>query len=215
MTTIAPGTIRSYLSSMGLFVEFLIEIGLAKHVVGFQRLSLKIIAKKLKRRAKMRRTVVETEEIVLTKQTTDKPKAAKQLFKKIVSQGCIDKKAALITTGNDPTTMEQALQHAKSSNKQLWVAPKSSSDANEEGCIIKFFEISLNGEHGVTSIVGRDSKDLYESGSIGAPQETPDTINREHTFGNKAAREEETSGTSYNSDQSSNYPVSSDEGTGC
>ncbi|VDI23957.1 Hypothetical predicted protein [Mytilus galloprovincialis] len=58
----------------------------------------------------------------------------------------------------------------------------------------------------------RDSKDLYESGSIGAPQETPDTINGEHIFGNKAAKEEETCGTSYNSDQSSNYPVSSDEG---
>lgn len=95
------------------------------------------------------------------------------------------------------------------------VAPTSSSVANEEGCIIKFFGSSLNGQHGVTSIVGRDSKDLYESGSIGAPQETPDTINGEHTFRNKAAREEETSGTSYNSEQSSNYPVSSDEGTGC
>ncbi|CAG2199390.1 unnamed protein product [Mytilus edulis] len=100
-------------------------------------------------------------------------------------------------------------------NDPFTVAPTSSSVANEEGCIINFFGSSLNGEHGVTSIVGRDSKDLYESGSIGAPQETPDTINGEHTFRNKAAREEETSGTSYNSEQSSNYPVSSDEGTGC
>ncbi|CAC5400111.1 unnamed protein product [Mytilus coruscus] len=65
LATLAPGTIRSYLSSMGLFVDFLMETGLAKHVERFQRFreSLKTIAKKLKRRAKMRRTVVETEEI--------------------------------------------------------------------------------------------------------------------------------------------------------
>ena len=62
---LTPGTIRSYLSSMGLFIEYLIEKGIVKDVPRCQRFreSLKITAKKLKKRAKLRRTVVETEEI--------------------------------------------------------------------------------------------------------------------------------------------------------
>ncbi|VDI23172.1 Hypothetical predicted protein [Mytilus galloprovincialis] len=65
MTTLAPGTIRSYLSSMDLFVEYLLQKGLVTHIERFQRFreSLKIIAKQLKSRANMRRAIVETEEI--------------------------------------------------------------------------------------------------------------------------------------------------------
>ncbi|XP_052094368.1 uncharacterized protein LOC127730156 [Mytilus californianus] len=91
-----------------------------------------------------------------------------------------------------------------------WVAPKSSSDsdAEEEGCSIEFFESSLNEENGITENQ-RTSIDLFESGSLDA-LETPDTKSGDDTLGNIAAREEETSGTSYNSDQNPDYPVSSD-----
>ncbi|CAC5394912.1 unnamed protein product [Mytilus coruscus] len=84
LATLAPGTIRSYLSSMGLFVDFLMETGLAKHVERFQRFreSLKTIAKKLKRRAKMRRTVVETEEIGYIVANQDVPSNIKQYSEK-------------------------------------------------------------------------------------------------------------------------------------
>ncbi|VDI62328.1 Hypothetical predicted protein [Mytilus galloprovincialis] len=59
---------------------------------------------------------------------------------------------------------------------------------------------SLNEENGVTENILK----TY-------PKKSPDTNSGDDTLGNLAIREEETSGTSYKSDE---YPVSSDEETG-
>lgn len=60
-----PGSIRSYLSSMVLFVEYLIACGKTEEVESAMRLkeSCKVTSKNFRKKVMQRRTVVETEEM--------------------------------------------------------------------------------------------------------------------------------------------------------